>query len=144
MFKKFLSIFVLTIIMMTLLSTTGFADDGISKKLVTSPITPNWIAISQFTNTFDISSMGKSTVDSVLYAFSVDKIRIDAYLQQYKNGNWVTIKSWSNTSTDISCSISEIWYVEEGYYYRLVTKGTVYRNGVQLEQANYTSDARWY
>jgi hypothetical protein len=56
----------------------------------------------------------------------------------------VTIKSWSNTSTDISCSISEIWYVEEGYYYRLVTKGTVYRNGVQIEQANYTSEAHWY
>jgi len=29
-FKKFLSIFVLAIIMMTSISTTGFADDGIS------------------------------------------------------------------------------------------------------------------
>ncbi|SNX52627.1 hypothetical protein [Thermoanaerobacterium sp. RBIITD] len=54
MFKKFLPIFVLTIMMMTLLSTTGFADDGISKKLMTDTVRPNWIAISQFTNTFDI------------------------------------------------------------------------------------------
>lgn len=105
---------------------------------------PLWTEIAEFTNSFDISDSGRATVESILYAFDVDEIRLKADLQQLKNGSWSTIKSWTSTSNDIYCAIGEEWYVVSGYSYRLATTGTVYKNGSQVEQATYTSEAYVY
>ena len=88
--------------------------------------------------------MGKATVEVILEAHDTDELKIQVNLQQYKNGGWTTIKSWSNTSKDIYCAMGEAWYVVSGYSYRLVSTGTAYKNGVKVEQATYTSEAYEY
>lgn len=146
MFKK---VFLGLAVMMILCSssfTVSFAQEN-GKAIESSKsnvMKPNWTEISQFSNTFDISSSGLATVESLLYAFDVDEISIVANLQQYKNGSWSTIKTWSKNSTDVYCGIGETWYLVSGYPYRLVTTGTVYEDGMQVEQTSYTSPSRYY
>jgi hypothetical protein len=107
-------------------------------------IQPRWTEISQFNNSFNITSSGRADIKSSMSAFNVDLIRVEANLQQFKNGSWVTIKTWTGTSQDVICSVVGSWYVQRGYSYRMVSTGTVYINGQQVEQANYTSNIRYY
>ena len=107
-------------------------------------IQPRWTEISQFNNSFNITSSGRADIKSSMSAFNVDLIRVEANLQQFKNGSWVTIKTWTGTSQDVICSVVGSLYVHRGYSYRMVSTGTVYINGQQVEQANYTSNIRYY
>ena len=109
-----------------------------------SMLQPYWTEISQFNNSFDITSTGRSDIESMMYAFSVDLIEIQVNLQQYKNGSWTTIKSWTGKSKDVICSVVGSWYVQKGYAYRMVSTGTVYIDGQEVEQVNYISQGRWY
>lgn len=105
-----------------------------------SEVSPMWISITEFTNSFDISSSGLAQFDTSLYARSnINKVVIDASIQQYINGSWQTIKSWTSTSNSNSGYLAQKWYVTSGYYYRLVSTGAVYQNDVLVEKAFYTS-----
>ena len=54
-------------------------------------------------------------------------------LQQLKNGNWVTLKSWSAKDIDYVYASQE-WAVASGYQYRLVVLGYTYDdNGNVIE-----------
>ena len=140
MLKKSVTALVVCFLFVTVpLSAFAMNDEVSMEKSEHIIVEPLWNEIAEFSNGFDISTTGKATIESILYAFDVDEIRIDANLQQYKNGSWTTIKSWSSTSRDIYCAIDEIWYVISGYSYRLVSTGRVYENGKQVEQATYTS-----
>lgn len=107
-------------------------------------IGPYWTYISLYLNTFDISSSGRADIEVLLEGRNVDKSKVEASLQQYRDGRWTTIKNWSKTSEDTYCSLGEAWYVNKGYYYRLLSTGTVYRNNSQVEQTTYTSPSKWY
>jgi hypothetical protein len=146
MFKKVFVVLSVILICSCILFTTTFAEENTQsvEDLNSTILEPNWREISEFSNNFEISTSGLSTVESLLYAFNVDSIGIVANLQQYRNGSWVTIKSWSSTSTDVSCAIAEQWYTVSGYSYRMVTTGTVYENGSQAEQTTYTSSSYYY
>ncbi|WP_019850899.1 MULTISPECIES: hypothetical protein [Desulfitobacterium] len=64
---------------------------------------PMWVNITEFTNSFDISSSGLAQFDTSLYARSnINKVVIDASIQQYTNGSWQTVKSWASTSNSNS------------------------------------------
>jgi hypothetical protein len=68
-------------------------------------ITPMFSNINLLRSTFDISISGKAINTAYLDARNVDKVVIEAYLQQYKGGKWITIKDWSNSKSGTSCSI---------------------------------------
>ena len=138
MFRKSITIVVAVLVIFLFLSIC-LADGNVQ-----SPIKPSWTYIETYLNYFDISPTGKATVEVILEAHNTDELKIQANLQQYKSGRWTTIKSWSNTSTDIYCAMGEIWYVMSGYNYRLVSTGTAYKNGMQVEQTTYTSEAYEY
>ena len=145
MFKKRFIVFLLSLMGYSF-SITVFADvnDQSVKGISPGTIQPQWTEIAMFENSFDISGTGKASISVLLYAFDADNLEVVANLQQYRNGSWVTIKSWSKTSADISVSIEATWYVASGYSYRLVSTGTVYENGIQVEQTTYISNAYWY
>jgi hypothetical protein len=108
-------------------------------------IGPLWVNITEFTNSFDISASGLAEFDTSLYARSnINKVVINASIQQYVNGNWRTIKSWSSTTYSNSGYLNKKWYVVSGYYYRLVSTGSVYQNNVLVEQTSYTGRSYWY
>lgn len=107
-------------------------------------IQPYWTEISQFNNSFNITASGRTDIESSLSAFNVDTISVEAHLQQFIGGSWVIIKTWTGTSQDIICQVAGSWYVQKGYSYRLVSTGTVFEDGKQVEHANYMSEAKWY
>jgi len=145
MLKKSLSILISVLIIITFyFSSFANVKNRDGGYLGENMIQPFWQEITEFRNNFNISSTGKATVTVILYAYDVDSIEVEANLQQYKNGSWVTIKSWSNSSNDYYCGIGESWYVMSGYNYRLYSIGTVYENEVPVEQTTYTSDPHWY
>ncbi len=55
-------------------------------------VTPFFTNITLFQNVFDISTDGKASISVYLTARNVDSVKVDASLQQFKNGNWLTIK----------------------------------------------------
>ena len=77
-----------------------------------------------------------------LTARNVDSVRVDAYLQQYKDGSWMTIKSWTSTSAGTNSGLSETYYVAKGYSYRLVSTGNVYNGGVSVENTTFISETK--
>lgn len=105
-------------------------------------VTPFFTNITLFQNVFDISTDGKASVSVYLTARNVDSVKIDASLQQLKNGNWLTIKSWTNTSAGTYAGVSGTYYVAKGYKYRLVSSGMVYMKQVLLEKSNSISDVK--
>lgn len=116
-----------------------------TNQVINSEIGPLWVSITEFTNSFDISSSGLAQFDTSLYArTNINKVVINASIQQYINGNWQTIKSWASTSYSNSGYLNQQWYVMSGYYYRLVSTGAVYQNDVLVEQTSYTGPSYWY
>lgn len=130
------SILMLFMIPMQLIASEADADSSIG---------PMWASIIDFANTFSISSSGEATVNSKLHANSnINKVVLTASIQQYKNGTWNTLKSWTSTSYSSSGLIDQKWYLMSGYNYRLVSSGSVYENGTLIETTSYLSASRWY
>ena len=107
-------------------------------------VTPFFTNITLFQNVFDISTDGKATISVYLTARNVDSVKVDTSLQQFKNGNWLTIKSWTNTSAGTYAGVSGSYYVAKGYQYRLVSSGYVYKSGSLIEQTEYYSNIKHY
>ena len=72
------------------------------------------INITIFQNYFEISAVGKASVSSYLTGREIDEVRVDASLQQYKNGSWTTIKSWTATSFGANAGLNGTYYVAKG------------------------------
>lgn len=111
-------------------------NNELTEKIIVQPCFAN---ISIFQTGFDISSTGKASVNVYLTAQNVDSVKVDASLQQFKNGAWTTIKSWSNIAAGTNAGLSGSYYVAKGYSYRLVSNGTVYKSGRVIESTTYTS-----
>lgn len=136
-------VLVLSLLILCLAPMQMFAIEA--NQAPNSQIGPLWVNIIEFTNSFEISSSGLAEFDTSLYARSnINKVVINASIQQYINGSWQTIKSWSSTSYSNSGYLNQKWYVVSGYYYRLVSTGAVYQNNVLVEQTSYTSPSYWY
>lgn len=146
MFKKSFVVFLSVLLMCVFFSSTTavVAGQGAEASSEDHVVTPMWTYIDSFYNYFGISDSGKATVEVMLDSVDADEIRLEAKLQQYKNGSWTTIKTWTNSRDWVTCYISENWYVASGYSYRLVSTGKVYKNGVMVEQTTYTSDSEYY
>ncbi|TWH60695.1 hypothetical protein DesLBE_5140 [Desulfitobacterium sp. LBE] len=87
----------LSLLILCLIPASMFAQG--TSQATESEVGPIWTHITEFTNSFDISSSGLAQFDTSLYARSnVNKVVIDASIQQYSNGSWQTIKSWTSTS----------------------------------------------
>ncbi len=136
---KFLLSWCLVLALFSLRSYTLQSDD-LQKEI----IQPRFTYINVFQNSFNISNNGKATAEVFLYAHDVDQVEVQANIQQYNNGAWQTIKSWSSTQQGTSCRLGKSWYVESGYSYRLVSYGYVYRNNAIVEYTVYIGSAKYY
>lgn len=134
------------IIFLMIISTPVYALNGYegTNILEGTIITPYFTNISIFTNTFEISAGGKASVSSYLLARDIDNLTIEVDLQQFKDGKWITIKSWIQSYKDISGGLGGSYYVLKGYIYRAVSKAMVYKNGVLLESTSVSSKMESY
>lgn len=91
---------------------------------------PRYQYISSARSNISIDSKGVATISCTALGISgVKKIEITAYLQQYKNGNWVNVASWSGSGTD-NCLVSKTKSVSKGYSYRVSSKITAYKGSL--------------
>jgi hypothetical protein len=76
--------------------------------------------IDNTTTALSISSSGTATVKGSAYGnqSSTDEVEIYLYLQQYKNGSWQTIESWSDSFESHRGNLSETYSLTKGYKYR--------------------------
>ena len=107
-------------------------------------IKPLFTNINVFQSTFDISSNGKSSNTVYLNSRDSDKVKVSAYLQQYKSGKWTTIKSWSEYANQTSHGFTKNLYVTKGYLYRLVSYGYVYKGNKIMESTSNISNTIAY
>lgn len=144
MLKKRFMKFISVVLMIGTLAVPVQAQENL---VVNEPIKqlivqPKFTNISIFQTGFDISSTGKASVNVYLTAQNVDNVRVDASLQQFKNGTWTTIKSWTNTEAGTNAGLSGTYYVAKGYSYRLVSSGAVFQKSTVIEKTSYTSDIK--
>ena len=107
-------------------------------------VQPLFTNINVFQSTFDISSNGKSSNTVYLNSRNSDKLKINAYLQQYDSGRWTTIKSWTGSKISTSYGFTNNWYVNKGYPYRLVSYGYVYKDNKIIESTSSISETITY
>jgi len=110
-----------------------------------SVISPSFINISSSSSSLSISSQGVATVSATVTGTSgvTTKSAITAELQQYKNGTWVTIATFSVSSNSYRASLSETKSVDKGYTYRVqATVTTTY--GTSKESHVVTSASKAY
>jgi len=116
--KKGVALFLL-VVLSILINSNVFAQDS----------SLYWTAMIQPTQSFDIVG-GKAYVDGETLAdTNATSVYISASLQQYRNGSWVVVMSWSNSQNGSYVNLSKTWYVTSGYTYRLVTCHTTYFSG---------------
>lgn len=66
-----------------------------------------------------ISSSGTVTASILRYINTTMSVKVNAYLQQYSEGSWKNIGSWSQSSNSTSTAIRKITTVSKRYKYRL-------------------------
>ncbi len=96
-------------------------------------VIPYFIAITKATNNLTLNSGGRLTC----YADTRTKYGygsgVTIELQQYTNGSWKTIKTWTSSSDSNASTIEKDWYVVKGYNYQLKTTHAALDNGDVIE-----------
>ena len=92
-----------------------------------------------------IDSKGKATITASIDGDKgvTDKVSINAELQQYKNGRWTKVTSFSDSDNSHRIRIYETTEVAKGYKYRLVTKVTAIHNGEKESRTIISSEQRY-
>lgn len=143
--KKKLIKIISTVLMVCVLGIPVHAEADVIMKVKEQMIVqPFFTNINLFQNGFTISSDGNASVRTYLTASNVTSVKVEASLQQYKNGSWTTIKSWTKTSNGTNSELAGNYYVTKGYSYRVVSKGYVYKGTTLVETTTNTSDTKTY
>jgi len=74
------------------------------------PVSVNFVYISSFMNSFDITDSDKASVASKTTADNFDEVHISGLLQQYTGVQWKTIKTWYMETSDTD-GFSETYFV---------------------------------
>lgn len=108
-------------------------------------VAPYMDYINDATVGLKITSSGEAQVRSSIvgYSSTVDKVKIEATLQQYKNGSWTDLKTWTKSFSSYKGNLGETYQVSKGYSYRVVTKFTAY-SGSKSETQTVTGSETKY
>ena len=107
-------------------------------------ISPMYTYISQAKAQISINSSGKATVETYLSGNSkVTSTKATIRLQQYKGGNWTTIKTWNERNNSRILDFDDTYTVSSGYEYRVQSTVTAY-SGSQSESITVTSNIQRY
>lgn len=140
MLKKIVCI-VLCIVLICAMTTTSLASSSIANSDVSTRMTH----IMNYNCNLSINSSGYSTSSADVQCYTgIDKVRITIYLQQYSNGSWTTIKSWSQDYTGTSGQMIRTQYVTSGYWYRVQAKMYAFQGSTIVESVSGTSSSVWY
>lgn len=140
--KRLIKLIILLMVISTSVHATSEHIE--TNDLENTNIKPYFTNISVFVNTFEISTSGKASVSSYLTARNIDSLKIEVSLQQFNNGQWTSIKTWTETLSGMNGGLSGSYYVPKGNIYRVVSKGMVYENGLLVESTRNISEIESY
>lgn len=89
----------------------------------------NNIGISTTSTTLLLNGNGSVTCGASTNCWAGYTAGVVMELQQYKNGNWQTIKTWSNLTASIHAVLEQIWFIESGYSYQVKSTHSCYYAG---------------
>lgn len=141
--RKKLITMIAAILITNLLVVPAMADTGalVGDKIIISPM---YTYISNAEALLSINSSGKATAEVYVTGNSeVTSIKATINLQQYKNGSWATIKTWSESSSSKILNFIDTYYVSSGYTYRVQSTVTAY-SGQNSESTTLTSRLQSY
>jgi len=100
---------------------------GVGSTVLTASALTN---ISSASSSISISGTTAYVACSVYgYQAKTTRCSITANLQQYKNGGWVTIATWSQSYNNYRGALSASKTVSRGYSYRVYATFSAYANG---------------
>lgn len=107
-------------------------------------ITPRYTYIFALFAGLEIdTTWGIATCEGEITARNSYPVKINMYLQQYKNGQWVTLKSW--TSEDLqNAALTRHYAIDQGYKYRIYVEGYVYNSNGQIIETTSMVDEEIY
>lgn len=143
-FKRILSGVLIMVIVLSISLVSVEAKQMKDKKNDEEIIQVRFAYIDLFKNSFEIADNGKSSFSTILWSRNVDEVHLYGYLQQYNNGKWKTIKSWSNETDGTEGILAGSWYVASGYSYRFKSYAYLYKDGTVVESTSYSSNNVYY
>lgn len=108
-------------------------------------VQPRYVDIYSFSIDLDISSGGTATCSTdVSTTTQTNTIDLRMQLEQYDNGRWVIVKSWTG-SYGPDADMTKYRAVPSGYYYRVAVSAAVYdANGNPVETVGRYSGEVYY
>lgn len=128
-------------------STQAFAAEPMETmpSTVKFTVSPQMDYIAQANASIYIDSDGVATVSCSVYGYqgTTTRVEISANLQQYKDSNWVTLKTFTAESDSHRTSLSETYKISKGYSYRVQASIKAYSGGKSEVQTVTSSSAKY-
>lgn len=107
-------------------------------------ITPRYTYVQSIWACIDIdTTWGIATCEGEIVAKDEYPVKVVVYLQVYKNGEWETIKSWSQQGT-FSAYLCKSYAVMSGYTYRAYVEGYVYNSSDTVIESTSLDHSMYY
>ena len=109
-------------------------------------ITPRFQHLSRISSSLTFSALGRANCGGSFTTYDEYDSSMTMVLQQFKNQEWVDIKTWSGDFTGSGVKVLDKgYYVPSGYRYRLVVTVTIWDSkGNALEIASCDSPIQEY
>lgn len=114
----------ITVLCFIMLLSVTTAFGAITSAPDIQPMAANYMAASASISLSENTVKANGTITGKLG--QTTKISINLYLQQYRNGSWVTIDNWTSSGNTESRSLSKSKTVTKGYKYRAKAVCTAY------------------
>ncbi len=140
--KKIITL-ITAILIANLFVVTATAEMGglQGNKIIVSPM---YTYISYAEALLSVNSSGKTKSEVYVTGNSeVTSIKASIFLQQYKNGSWVTIKIWNESVNSDVLNFVDTYDVSKGYEYRVKATVTAY-SGQKYENTTLMSSSVRY
>ena len=106
----------ITVLCFIMLLSVTTAFGAITSAPDIQPMASNYMAASASISLSENTVKANGTITGKLG--QTTKTSINLYLQQYRNGSWVTIDNWTSSGNTESRSLSKSKTVTKGYKYR--------------------------
>ena len=114
----------ITVLCFIMLLSVTTAFGAITSAPDIQPMAANYMAASASISLSENTVKANGTITGKLG--QTTKTSINLYLQQYRNGSWVTIDNWTSSGNTESRSLSKAKTVTKGYKYRAKAVCTAY------------------
>ena len=114
----------ITVLCFIMLLSVTTAFGAITSAPDIQPMAANYMAASASISLSENNVKANGTITGKLG--QTTKTSINLYLQQYRNGSWVTIDNWTSSGNTESRSLSKSKTVTKGYKYRAKAVCTAY------------------